>query len=115
MKSCTPKYDEIYKFGSYGEHFALVRIGNLFGLVDDETGYELVPCKYDEIGIPGSHGDNAFLVRKNGKYGITGMEGYAMIECIYDKIEFSETSGYTCRKGIETFYFDLNGLPYTPE
>lgn len=77
------EYDGITNWVEYGPHAHYVKKGNLYGLVDYNTGKTIVPAIYNGLTV---YSNTWVKVKKDEIYGILSIQNKVIIPIKYDKI-----------------------------
>lgn len=77
------EYDGITNWVEYGPHAHYVKKGNLFGLVDYNTGKTIIPVIYNGLSV---YSDTWVKVKKKEMYGVLSIQNKVIIPIKYDKI-----------------------------
>lgn len=80
-------YKNIYPYGDYQEHWAMVKQGRLYGFIDT-SGTEVVAPTYRQIHYFGDYQKDWALVKKGKLYGFINTEGIEVVAPIYQRIDY---------------------------
>lgn len=91
------------------QNMLVVEKNKKMGVINADTGKEILECKYDEILYQEDTGD--FLVKSNNKVGIMSKKKETKVEILYDSIELMDLDAglYLVKKENQYGVIDLKG------
>ena len=111
------QFDNIKLETVNGKMMLYIQQKGMWGLLDFESGNEVLPTDYTHISVIKMSGTDFYKVQKNSKTGLYDMKGLLLIPCHYDNIStnaMGENYVFEAKTGEKLSVFTNRGLPILP-